>query len=65
MTKCNHNIKSPECTIRFLTHRHMVEENIKYGICPICSKSFAIDGTKNTCIEVGCAAESAKEDEVG
>ena len=40
MTKCNHNIKSPECSIRFLTHRHMVEENIKYGICPICGKKL-------------------------
>ncbi len=65
MTNCNHDLKSAECTIRFLNQRNMVEENIKYGICPICGKSFTIDGTKNTCIEVGCAAESAKEDDVG
>ena len=63
MTNCNHDLRSSECTIRFLRRRNMVEEGMKYGVCPICGRSFVINEVQNTCVEAGCAADAAKEDD--
>lgn len=47
METCNHDLKSPSCTVRFLKQRNMVEPNIEYGVCPICGESFIVCDEEN------------------
>lgn len=61
MCNCVHDIKSKNCTLKFLHKRNLVEPNLEYAVCPFCGTTFVFeDVDENTRIDV-TDSESVKE----